>query len=74
MQELFPAKPFAALFRGLYAVAKERFLFVAETMATRDNYDGMIDRSVIDKQIADFEAERERKGLPTASFMSAPKA
>ncbi len=59
--------------RRLYAVAKERFLFVAETMATRDNYDGMIDRTIIDNQIAEFEAERERKGFASASFMSAPK-
>ncbi len=67
------ADPLAEL-RRLYAVAQERFLYVAETMATRDNYDGMIDRTVIDKQIADFDADREARGVPSASFMSAPKA
>lgn len=67
------ADPLAEL-RRLYAVAKERFLVVAETMATRGNYDGMIDRTVIDRQIADFDADREARGIASASYMSPPKA
>lgn len=60
--------PLAEL-RRLYAVAQERFLHVAETMATRDNPDGMIDRRPIDARIAALEAERQEKGLPSASRM-----
>ena len=39
--------PLAEL-RRLYAVAQERYIYVADTMATRDNPSGMIDRSEID--------------------------
>ena len=66
------ADPLSEL-RRLYAVARERFLFVAETMATRDNYDGMIDRTVIDDQIVAHEAARAARGEVSASFMSGPK-
>ena len=54
--------------RRLYAVAGERFLHVAETMPTRENPHGMIDRRVIDQTIAAFEAAREAEGRPSASF------
>jgi uncharacterized Ntn-hydrolase superfamily protein len=62
------ADPLAEL-RRLYAVAKERFLYVAETMATRENPHGMTDRSEIDAQIQQREAERIARGAPTASYM-----
>ncbi len=54
--------------RRLYAVAKERYLHVAETLPTRANPDGMLDRSVIDRKIAELEAAREAEGRPSASF------
>ena len=62
------SEPLAEL-RRLYAVAQERFLHVAETMPTRDNPSGMIDRGPIDARIALLEAERAAKGLPSASRM-----
>lgn len=54
--------------RRLYAVAQERFLHVAETMPTRENPHGVIDRRVIDQKIAALEAAREAEGRPSASF------
>lgn len=54
--------------RRLYAVAQERFLHVAETMPTRENPHGMIDRRVIDQKIAELEAVREAEGRASASF------
>ncbi|MFU8883480.1 MAG: DUF1028 domain-containing protein [Rhodobacterales bacterium] len=62
------ADPLAEL-RRLYAVAQERFLHVAETMPTRENPHGMVDRSAIDDTIARLEAERIAAGRPTASHM-----
>ncbi|MBW6420123.1 DUF1028 domain-containing protein [Rhizobium sp. XQZ8] len=59
--------PLAEL-RRLYAVAGERFLHVAETMPTRENPHGMIDRRVIDQTIAALEAAREAEGRLSASF------
>jgi uncharacterized Ntn-hydrolase superfamily protein len=61
------ADPLAEL-RRLYAVAQERYLHVAETMPTRDNPHGMIDRSVIDQKIAALETAREAEGRASASF------
>ncbi|MCQ1853000.1 DUF1028 domain-containing protein [Neorhizobium galegae] len=54
--------------RRLYAVAQERFLHVAETMPTRENPHGMIDRRIIDQKIAELEAAREAEGRASASF------
>lgn len=54
--------------RRLYAVAQERYLHVAETMPTRENPHGMIDRSVIDQKIAALEAARDAEGRASASF------
>lgn len=67
------ADPLAEL-RRLYDVAGERFLHVAETMPTSDNFDGMIDRTVIDRRIADLETARVAAGKPSASFSSPPKS
>lgn len=66
------ADPLAEL-RRLYAVAQERFLHVAETMATRRNPSGLIDRREIDEKIAALEAERAAAGRPSASFATPPK-
>jgi uncharacterized Ntn-hydrolase superfamily protein len=63
------ADPLAEL-RRLYAVAQERFLHVAETMATRANPHGLTDRRHIDARIAELEAERAAAGRPTASRMA----
>lgn len=54
--------------RRLYQVAQERYLHVAETMATRENPHGMIDRREIDEKIARLESERLKQGRPSASF------
>jgi uncharacterized Ntn-hydrolase superfamily protein len=54
--------------RRLYAVAQERFLHVAETMPTRENPHGMIDRSIIDEKIAALEAQRLAEKRPSASY------
>jgi uncharacterized Ntn-hydrolase superfamily protein len=64
--------PLAEL-RRLYAVAQERYMHVAETMATKANPDGMIDRREIDKKIAALEAARIAEGRPSASFATPPK-
>lgn len=66
------ADPLAEL-RRLYAVARERYLHVAETMATRRNPSGLIDRREIDTKIATLEAERIVAGRPSASFATPPK-
>jgi len=66
------ADPLAEL-RRLYAVAQERYLHVAETMATRQNPSGLIDRREIDAKIAALEAERMAAGRPSASFATPPK-
>jgi uncharacterized Ntn-hydrolase superfamily protein len=63
------ADPLAEL-RRLYAVAQERALHVAETMATRENPHGLTDRTHIDLKIAELEAERIAAGRPTASRMA----
>lgn len=63
------ADPLSEL-RRLYAVAQERYLHVAETMPTRENPHGMIDRRAIDEKIARLEAERIAAGRPTASHMA----
>ena len=62
------ADPLAEL-RRLYAVAGERFLHVAETMPTRENPHGTLDRRPIDARIAALEAERAARGQPSASRM-----
>jgi uncharacterized Ntn-hydrolase superfamily protein len=60
------ADPLSEL-RRLYAVAQERYLHVAETMATRANPHGLTDRSHIDRRIAELEADRMARGEPSAS-------
>lgn len=67
------ADPLAEL-RRLYAVAQERYLHVAETMATRQNPSGMIDRREIDEKIAALEAVRIAEGRPSASFATPLKS
>ncbi len=59
--------PLAEL-RRLYDVAQERYLHVAEVMATRDNFSGMMDRAPIDAAIAAEEARRKAEGRETRSF------
>lgn len=64
------ADPLTELWR-LYQVAQERYLHVAETMPTRDDPHGMIDRSEIDRKIAEVEAERIAAGRASASYATA---
>jgi uncharacterized Ntn-hydrolase superfamily protein len=64
--------PLAEL-RRLYAVAQERYLHVVETMATRQNPSGMIDRREIDEKIAALEAERIATGRKSASLATPMK-
>jgi uncharacterized Ntn-hydrolase superfamily protein len=66
------ADPLAEL-RRLYAVAQERYLPVTETMPTRQNPSGMIDRREIDAEIARMEAEQTAAGQSSASFATSPK-
>lgn len=67
------ADPLSELER-LYAVAQERYLYVAETMPTRSNPSGMIDRREIDEKIAALDAARQAEGYSSASFATSPKA
>lgn len=43
--------------RRLYDVAKEKYLIFAETLATRENPHGCLDRADIDRQMATIDAE-----------------
>ena len=61
------ATPLIELHR-LYQVAQERYLLVAETMATRTNPSGLTDRSEIDRRIEALEAARKAAGYKTASY------
>ncbi|MEZ5824103.1 MAG: DUF1028 domain-containing protein [Geminicoccaceae bacterium] len=61
------ADPLTELER-LLAVARERFIHVAETMATHENFSGMIDRREIDERITTEEKRRLASGRPTRSF------
>ena len=62
------ADPLAEL-RRLYAVAQERYLFVVETMATKQNLSGMLDRREIDEKIAALDADRAARGIGSASYV-----
>ena len=53
--------------RRLYAVAQERFLLFAELLPTADNPSGALDRSDIDRRMAEREAARLAEGRPSAS-------
>lgn len=54
--------------RRLYAVAHERFIHFAESMGTRANFEGAIDRAPMDRAIAEAEAARIARGEPSRSF------
>ena len=54
--------------RRLYEVAQERYLLFAETMATRENPHGMLDRKEIDEKIAAIEARHKAEGTKSKSF------
>jgi len=60
--------PLAEL-RRLYDVASERFLHVAQIMATRANFSGMADRSGIDAAILAEEKRRRDAGITSKSFL-----
>ncbi len=54
----------------LLDVAGERYLHVADAMATLDNFSGTTDRGPIDRAIAHAEHERQRAGVASRSFAS----
>ncbi len=54
--------------RRLYEVAQERYFLFAETMATRQNPHGMLDRREIDEKIAAIEAKHQAEGTKSKSF------
>lgn len=54
--------------RRLYEVAQERYLLFAETMATRENPHGMLDRRAIDQKIAAIEARHKAEGTKSKSL------
>lgn len=56
--------------RRLFDVAHERFVHMAEAMGTRDRFPGMIDRSPIDRAMAESEVARKREGRQSSSFAS----
>jgi uncharacterized Ntn-hydrolase superfamily protein len=60
------ADPLPELWR-LYAVAQERFLLFAELLPTADNPSGALDRSDVDRRMAEREAARIAEGRPSAS-------
>jgi uncharacterized Ntn-hydrolase superfamily protein len=53
--------------RRLLAVARERYLFVAEIMPSAQNFSGLPDRAGIDLKIMQAEEARLKSGHPTAS-------
>ncbi len=55
--------------RRLYGVAHERFLHIAETMPTRQNPHGIINRDEIGLRIARLEQDRRERGELSASLM-----
>jgi len=61
------ADPLAEL-RRLLAVARERYLMVAEIMPTAENFSGAPDRSDTDRRIAEAERARIATGRASASF------
>ena len=60
--------------RRLYAVAHERFIHFAESMGTRANFEGAIDRAPMDRAIAEAEAARIARGEASQSFARERKA
>ncbi|HEY9549194.1 MAG TPA: DUF1028 domain-containing protein, partial [Kiloniellaceae bacterium] len=63
--------PLAEL-RRLLAVARERYLLVAEALPTADNVSGLLDRSALDREVAVAEAARAAAGCASASFATGP--
>lgn len=64
------ADPLAEL-RRLLAVARERYLFVAEIMPTQANFSGAPDRADTDRRIREAEEARQAAGLPSLSHATA---
>ena len=54
--------------RRLYDVAGERFLHVAASMPTRENFSGVTDRRGIDAAIGEAEACARAEGRKSRSF------
>lgn len=54
--------------RRLLAVSRERYAIFATSMATTDNFSGMVDRTPLDEAIAKDEAYRKEHGIASQSF------
>lgn len=65
--------PLAELDR-LLSVAEERYLMVAETFPTADNFSGLVDRAPVDAAIAAAEERRRASGRASASRATAGDA
>jgi len=61
------ADPLAEL-RRLLAVAQERYLLFAETLATKDQFSGVTDRSDLDRRLAEAEQRRRAAGIVSRSM------
>lgn len=58
--------------RRLLAVARERYLLIADHLPTRENFSGVPDRKELDAQIAAAEAARIENGKGSASHATDP--
>lgn len=56
--------------RRLYAVAQERYLIMADSLPSRENPHGLVDRSEIDKKIQMLDQKRRDAKLKSRSFAS----
>ena len=61
------ADPLAEL-RRLLAVSKERYMLFADSMATSENFSGMVDRRALDEAIANAERFSKEHGIVSQSF------
>ena len=59
--------------RLLYRLV-DRFALFRPAMPTRENPSGMLDRSPLDRAIAEKEREMAEKGIPTQSQATPPAA
>lgn len=58
--------------RRLLAVSEERFALFRPAMPTRENPSGLLDRTPLDKAIADKERHMAETGIPTRSYATSP--
>ncbi|MBQ1202519.1 MAG: DUF1028 domain-containing protein [Loktanella sp.] len=59
--------------RRLLAVARERYLLIADFLPTAEKFSGFPDRSILDAKIADAERDRISAGRKSASVVAEPQ-